>query len=78
MRPLKIAALVALLAAALCGCATDCGDVLARWDYACKRRYQLCTISGHDDAYCRQVIENCWMDSRYARVDCSLPPDSSQ
>jgi hypothetical protein len=36
----------------------------------------LCTIQGHDEAYCRQVIENCWMDSSHARADCSPPPDS--
>jgi hypothetical protein len=78
MRLLKLAALATLLSIALSACATDCGDVLVRWDYACKRRYQLCTINGHDEAYCRQVIENCWMDSRYVRADCSPPPEESQ
>jgi hypothetical protein len=79
MRLLKLAVLAAILSAtALCGCATDCGDVLMQWDYACRRNYELCTIQGHDEAYCRQVIENCWMDSSHARANCSPPPEVSQ
>lgn len=77
MRSLIIFVLATLLAASLCGCATNCRDVLVRWDYTCKRRYQLCTIQGHSEAYCRQVIEACWMDSNFARENCTPPPEDT-
>jgi hypothetical protein len=78
MRLLKLAALLTILTATLCGCATDCREVLMQWHYACRRRYELCTIQGHEEAYCRRVIEACWMDSSYARADCALPAESSR